>query len=267
MDAQPRKTTGDVGEFILDMKERKPLKQDGKEHKQYRRLVGQTLWLSSVRRDIAFAVKELSKYVHDPTEDDVKRGEHLLRYLAGTRDECVQLRPKEDDMFTIEAFTDADLGNCRTSRRSTSGGCIALNGSIVFTWAKQQDTVAESSTESEFIAMVQACKQIKYVQQFLDELGIILGKIPILNIDNTAAMSMITSNIKSRAKHLDRKMYWVREYIDNKNVMVKYVVPKDNLADIFTKYVSNVVLEAIRPAIMGREDPPRTPVKEEIMIK
>merc|ERR1711915_262850 len=225
-DARPLKTTGELGEFILDMNDRKILPENGKQHKLYRRLVGQTLWLSSVRRDIAYAVKELSKYVHNPTEDDVKRGHHLLRYLVGTQDEKVHLRPNKQDIFTLEAFTDADLGNCRTTRKSTSGGCLSLNGSIVFTWTKQQDTVADSSTESEYLAMVHACKQIKYVLNFLDELGIILGKVAELNIDNTSAMQMINSNIKSRVKHLDRKKYWVREFLANKNATVKHVDKK-----------------------------------------
>ena len=132
-----------------------------------------------------------------------------------------------------------------------------MNGSIIFTWAEQQATVAESSTESEYLAMVHACKQIKYVQQFLDELKIILGSVPILNIDNTSAMEMIRSNAKSRVKHLDRKTYWIREFISNKNAIIKYVETKYNLADLFTKYVPNTVLDKLRPAIMGREDPPR----------
>ena len=154
--------------------------------------------------------------------------------------------------MTLESFTDADLGNCRTSRRSTSGGCLSLNGSIISTWAKQQDIVAESSTESEYIAMVHACKMIKYVQQFLDELNITLGEIPVLHIDNTSAMAMITPNVKSRVKHMDRKKYWIRGYIANKNVIVKYVHTKDNIADLFTKYAPNTVLGKLRPVIMGR---------------
>ena len=157
----------------------------------------------------------------------------------------------------LEAFSDADLGNCRTTRKSTSGGCLSLNESIVFTWAKQQDTVADSSTESEYLAMVHACKQIKYVLNFLDELGIILGKVAQLNIDNTSAMEMIKSNIKSRVKHLDRKKYWIREFLANKNATVKHVETKNNLADIFTKYVPKTVLDRLRASIMGRESPPR----------
>ena len=95
-----------------------------------------------------------------------------------------------------------------------------------------------------------------YFQQFLDEIGIILGEIPIIHIDNTSAMKMVNTNIKSRVKHLDRKVYWIRDYISNQNVVVKHVDGKLNLADIFTKYVTAPVLDKLRPAVMGRTDPP-----------
>ena len=132
-----------------------------------------------------------------------------------------------------------------------------MNGSIFYTWAKQQETIADSSAESEFIGMVLACKNILYCQYFLDELGIVLGAIPILHIDNTSAMKMVNTNVKSRVKHLDRKTYWIRDYIACSNVIIKHVDGKINLADIFTKYVTNQVLEKLRPAVMGREEPPK----------
>ena len=67
---------------------------------------------------------------------------------------------------------------------------------------------------------------------------------------------MVNTNVKPRAKHLDRKIYWVREFIACSNVIAKHVDGKLNIADIFTKYVSNQVLEKLRPAVMGRELPP-----------
>ena len=228
-----------------------------KDHKKYRRIVGQTLWLSSVRRDIAFAVKELSKFVHAPTSDDMNHAMWLLKYLAGTRDECIFLKPdKLKGKLEITAYTDADLGGCRSSRKSTSGGCIALSGTIFHTWAKQQQTIADSSAESEFIGMAQACKEIKYVEEVLGEMNIILNKVPTLYIDNTAAMAMLTTNIKSRVKHLDRKQYWIRHYIKEDRINVKHKDGKINLADLFTKFVSAQTLKRLRPAVMGRIYPP-----------
>ena len=121
---------------------------------------------------------------------------------------------------------------------------------------KNQGTVADSSTESEFLAMSRACKEIKYMTQFLDELGIILHKIPVLYVDNTSAMTMVIENVKSRVKHLDRKKYLIREMVHNLNLTIHHVEKKFNIADIFTKYVPQTVLNILRPAIMGREPPP-----------
>ena len=104
--------------------------------------------------------------------------------------------------------------------------------------------------------MTRAGKEIKYITQFLDELGIVLEKVPVLYVDNTSAMSMVTENVKSRVKHLDRKKYLIREMVHNLNLTVHHVETKFNIADIFTKYVPQTVLSVLKPAIMGRERPP-----------
>ena len=56
------------------------------DHKRFRRVVGQLLWLSSVRPDIMFATKELSRGLSSPTSQHELKAKHLLRYLSGTRD-------------------------------------------------------------------------------------------------------------------------------------------------------------------------------------
>ena len=168
------------------------------------------------------------------------------------------MKPFKTADFTVEAHSDADLGGCRTSRKSTSGGCLALNGSIIHTWAKQQQTVADSSAESEFIGLAQACKEILYMTEFFDELGIVLKNVPTLYVDNTSAIRMIISNIKSRVKHLDRKQYWIRHYIKDDRITVKHKDGKINLADLFTKFVNAQTLKRLRPAVMGRKPPPTT---------
>ena len=53
------------------------------EHHAYRRMVGQLLWLSTIRRDVSCFVNELSKKAHAPNQSDVQRGNRALRYLVG----------------------------------------------------------------------------------------------------------------------------------------------------------------------------------------
>ena len=54
------------------------------DHRLYRRIVGQLLWLSSIRPGIQFAVKELSRGLASPTEDHRTKMKTLQRYLART---------------------------------------------------------------------------------------------------------------------------------------------------------------------------------------
>ena len=87
-------------------------------------------------------------------------------------------------------------------------------------------------------------------------MGIKLEKAPTLYVDNTPAISMIVSNIKSRVKHLDRKQHWIRDYIQPDKIIVKDIDGKINLADLFTKFVDTKALKRLRAAVMGRKDPP-----------
>ena len=86
----PGKQQGELGEPIINPDDRIPLPENGKEHKQYRRLVGQTLWLSSVRRDIAFdgqsfAVFPQDKFNWDNTlSDDFDAGEITIEIKLST---------------------------------------------------------------------------------------------------------------------------------------------------------------------------------------
>ena len=64
------------------------------DHRVYRRIAGQLLWLSSLRPNIQFAVTELSRGLTSPTEDHRTKMKTLLRYLAGTKPMVLTLRLK-----------------------------------------------------------------------------------------------------------------------------------------------------------------------------
>ena len=95
---------------------------DRDEHKLYRKLVGQLLWLTPVRPDIAFAVKELSRGVARPTLEHLAKAKHLLRYLSGTQEYCTELRPKlhlhdKNTSLNVTWYTDSDWAGCTSTRK------------------------------------------------------------------------------------------------------------------------------------------------------
>ena len=61
--------------------------------KLYRKVVGQLLWLSNLRCDIMYAVKELLKGLTGPTGDQFSKLKHLARHLSGSQSFVQLLRP------------------------------------------------------------------------------------------------------------------------------------------------------------------------------
>eukprot|EP00971_Amphidinium_carterae_P349310 6490955-Amphidinium_carterae.3 len=67
---------------------------DKEQHSMYKTAVGQLLWVSQLRADIAFAVKELSRSLQQPDNVDLKNLKQLLRYIKGTIHYKLTLAPK-----------------------------------------------------------------------------------------------------------------------------------------------------------------------------
>ena len=70
--------------------------------------------------------------------------------------------------------------------------------------------------------------------------------------DNTAVMDMIKSDgpFSLRTRHLGIKLFFTKQYVDSKDIVVKYCRTDAMLADIFTKSLIGVKFRLLRDAIM-----------------
>lgn len=201
----------------------------------YRELVGGLLYLSTrTRPDIAHAVHEASKKIEKPDRLDVIAVKKILRYLAGTKDKGISFKKGCND-FMLNAYCDADYANDTVTRRSTSGYVLLLSDGPISWCSRRQPIVALSSTEAEFIAAAECCKEILYVKSLLNEL--ISGKINIImNIDNQSAIQLIkTGSFNKRSKHIDVRYHFIHEQFVKGNINVKYCSTDQQVADILTK--------------------------------
>ena len=58
--------------------------------------------------------------------------------------------------------------------------------------------------------------------------------------DNQAAMAIAKSGVqKSRNNHMEIRFFWIHEHIAQKELLVEGIDTEDQLADIFTKPLSN----------------------------
>ena len=200
----------------------------------------------AIRSDAKYTVKELPKKVRQPNTADARGVKRVLKYLAGTRRLVSVIKPTSWNFDAqIEVWTDADLGGCPITRSSTSGGAMFLNNTLVHEWSKQQSTVALSSAEAEYVALCRAASECLYIIEFLSEMNVDCNT-PVIYTDSKAALDMVSKRTSGRVKHLDRKLYAIKDWVRKKLVELQWIPGADNLADLYTKYVNRDTLERHR---------------------
>jgi len=96
--------------------------------------------------------------------------------------------------FQLVGYSDSDYTGCRIDIKSTSRGCHILGRSLVSWMSKNQNSVALSSVEAEYIAAGDCCAQILYIKQTLIEYGVVLDKVPLL-CDNKSAVKLANNPV------------------------------------------------------------------------
>eukprot|EP00971_Amphidinium_carterae_P287155 5700326-Amphidinium_carterae.1 len=89
------------------------------EHSTYRTIVGNLLWMCPLRPDTQYATKKLTRAVQKPDEHDKQNAKQLLKYLHGTKNYKLHLKPKpptNNDPY-IKAYCDSDWAGCATTRK------------------------------------------------------------------------------------------------------------------------------------------------------
>ncbi|GKA41333.1 retrovirus-related pol polyprotein from transposon TNT 1-94 [Tanacetum coccineum] len=129
----------------------------------------------------------------------------IFQYLKGTID--MGLLYSKDSCITLARYADADHAGCQDTRRSTSVSAQFLGDKLVSWSSNKQKSIAISSTEAEYIAL----------------LGV-------------SAIALCCKNVQhSRSKHIDVRYYFIKEQVENGVVELYFVRTEYQLADIFTK--------------------------------
>ena len=117
---------------------------------RFRALVARISYLSQDRPDLKFASMQVRCAMAKPTTRDMERVKRIGRYLGGKpRARCWFLWQQSGE---LEAYSDADWGGDKATRRSVSAGVIMRGAHCLKVWTKKQQVVALSSTESELYA-------------------------------------------------------------------------------------------------------------------
>ncbi|KAG8496414.1 hypothetical protein CXB51_007522 [Gossypium anomalum] len=193
-------------------------------HVPYSSAVGSLMYaMVCSRPDLSYAVSAVSRYMANPGKEHWKAVQWILRYLRGTTDVCLQFGRTEDGVIDLDR------------RRSLTGYVFTIGGCAISWKATLQTTVALSTTEAEYMAITEACKEAIWLKGLFSELNEDL-QISTVFCDSQSAIFLTKDQMfHERTKHIDVRYHFVRDIIARGDIVVSKISTHENPADMMTK--------------------------------
>ena len=202
------------------------------------------------RPDILLPVNFLSTRVTKATVGDKKKLDKLLKYLNATTD-LTLCCTCENDIIQLYAYIDASFG-AHSDGRGQSGAVITLLRGAIYAKSSKQKITTKSSAESETVALSDLVAQAVYQNNFLKAQGYEMGPV-IVYQDNNSVIEVTKrgQSSTSRTKHIAIRFNFIRDYISNGDIEIKYMPTKEMIADIFTKPLPGEAFEKLRDKLLN----------------
>nr|GEZ15868.1 retrovirus-related Pol polyprotein from transposon TNT 1-94 [Tanacetum cinerariifolium] len=175
---------------------------------KYQSMVRALMYLTASRPDIVHATCYCAHYQAKPTEKHLTAVKQIFRCLK--------------DTINMGLWYPKD----------TSGD------KLVSCSSKKQDCTSMSSAEAEYVSLSACCAQVLWMRTQLTDYGFHFDKIPMY-CDSKAAIAISCNPVQhSRTKHIDVRYHFINEKVEKGIVELFFVETKYQLADLFTKALS-----------------------------
>src|SRR4051812_18577006 len=203
----------------------------------YSSVVGSLMYaMVCSRPDLSFAMSLVGRFMANPGKEHWKVVQWIFRYLRGTSGAYLKFgRTNEGFVGYVDSdFASSDLDK----RRSLTGYVFTIGGCAVSWRATLQPIVAQSSTEAEYMAIAEACRESVWLKGLYAEL---CGDTTCMKLfcDNQSAIYLTKDQMfHERTKHIDVKYHYIRDVVAQGEIKVCKISTHDNPADMMTKPVS-----------------------------
>ena len=213
---------------------------------RYSQIIGSLMYLASATRpDISYAVSKLSRFVSNPGDDHWRALERVMRYLKATASYGIHYTgyPK-----VLEGFSDANWISDADELKATTGYVFTLAGGAVSWKSCKQTIITRSTMEAELAALDTATVEAEWLRELLMDLPVVEKPVPAIsmNCDNQTVIIKVNSskdNLKT-TRHVKRRLKSVRKLRNSGVIALDYVHTSKNLADQFTKGLSQNVIDS-----------------------
>ena len=139
------------------------------DQKEYRSMTGSLLYLTVTRPDIQFSVCLCAHFQASPRTSHRQAVKRIFRYLQYSPD--LGLWFSASSTLSLSGYSNVDFAGCHLDRKSTSGTCQFLGSSLVSWSSRKQSSVAQSTTEAEYVAATSCCSQLLWISYTLSDFG------------------------------------------------------------------------------------------------
>jgi len=207
----------------------------------FRSSIGSFLFLERYTRpDISNAVRELSKVSAKGSDYHFDQLVRLVVYLRKTLDHKLKIFPnKEHRKWVLDSYSDSDWAGDVADRKSVTGWIVRLNGAVICWGSRKQTLTSLSSCEAEYVAVSEIAKEVLFAKTIIEFIERVEIDLPIIiNCDNEGAIFLSRNQESRKTKYLDTRIHFVRDFVEDGIIMVKFVRSDENLADPYTKNVN-----------------------------
>ena len=234
-DPRPAKTPGYPGESLVCSQE-----EEGLNTNAFCKLLGKLIWFTKkILPETSNAICEIAMMMDKPNKEHWKALERLVGYILNAN--CrIKLRKPED--LKINGFVDS-----KDNGKSVTVYIIVVGGFLIACISKTQNSMTLSSYEAEYTAALMAATEVKFIQIIFEE---VLPKEKTrpatLLVDNMAAIYLVNNqSVGARTKHIDIRLYHIREMKNEMQLLVKFIRSENNLADLETKNVTEKIHDTL----------------------
>lgn len=227
------------------------------------------------RSDIVFTTFIISHFINNLEHQYTKIVKTIIQYLK--RSKKYRITYNGQSKLLIERYSNFDQIRYKENWKSISNFIFIFNRSLVSWYSKKQFTIALSSIEAEYIALILAAKKaillclllikldflqsdkqfimIKifqnntYAQTIYKQLDIVHGKektnfkemiIPLKNNNQGSIVLAHNPTYYSKMKHIDIQYYYICDEIVSQKIELSYIPTEKIIANRLTKALTYI---------------------------
>jgi hypothetical protein len=235
---------------------------EGERRKYYRSGVGKLMHLRRWSRpEMANALRDLSRYNTNGSEDHIKAMYRAMHYAIATPNRGITLAPDDNwngdpkFEFAIVGVAEASYKPYHDTALSVGGHAAFLNGAPVAEKSKIQQSTTLSVTEAELCSGVDCVQDMLFAMRVIESIGLRVRKPMMLTIDNKGAVDYANNwSSSGRMRHACIKLSFIRELKEKGVINVNWCKSEEMPADLFTKNLSGPIFKRHTATFCGTDD-------------